>query len=106
MRQFMTVVRTLRSQPRTVTDTFVPRAAIEFERRIDCAHRGEAVGAYANGRLANMVVDDCPRWAVNWLDRHEMAHLVTDPDKSRSGKAWMAPEVKETGTGISRGAIR
>lgn len=106
MGQFMKVVRILRSKARIVTDAFPPPAAIEFERRIDCPHCGEAMSTHAYCGPGNIVIDNCPRCAVNWLDRHEMERVVTAPDESRSEKAWVAPEVKETGAGISRGAIR
>jgi Zn-finger nucleic acid-binding protein len=77
---FLFVLHTLRAQgnyvplpPRLLTDR-------ELGRKIACprCHRPLDTHPYAGG--GNIVIDNCPRCRLNWLDAGELNRVVRTPD--------------------------
>ncbi len=94
MGQFMKVVRRLRVKARTAADPFPAPAASELGRCIDCPQCGGRMNTYAYGGPGNIVIDNCPRCALNWLDHRELERVVTAPDASPNAAAWATPDTK------------
>jgi Zn-finger nucleic acid-binding protein len=53
----------------------------ELDRRIDCPQCHQLMDTHYYGGPGNVVIDDCSRCFLNWLDHGELMRIVEAPDR-------------------------
>jgi len=53
----------------------------DLERRILCPQCGQMMDTHPYGGPGNIVIDDCERCSLNWLDYGELQRIVRAPDR-------------------------
>lgn len=78
---FPAVVQDLKA--RRENTSYVPRPIepSDLERRIRCPQCGTVMDTHVYGGGGNVVIDDCERCALNWLDHGELDRIVRAPDR-------------------------
>ena len=64
----------------------VPLDRSELHRRLACPRCGRAFDTYPHLGPGAVVVDNCPKCDLIWLDFGEMRQIVDAPGKDRGGK--------------------
>ena len=54
----------------------------ELRRRIQCPRCKQRMDTHYYGGPGNVIIDDCPRCELNWLDNGELMHIARAPDHS------------------------
>ena len=62
----------------------------DLQRRIDCPQCHQRMDTHFYGGPGNIVIDDCSRCHLNWLDHGELVRIVRAPDRSLDEGAWAA----------------
>jgi Zn-finger nucleic acid-binding protein len=77
---------------------FVPRVPDhkELDRHIDCPQCLQRMDTHFYGGPGNIVIDDCSRCELNWLDRGELMHIVEAPDRLYAEEAGFGPPLTQT----------
>ena len=52
----------------------------DLQRRINCPQCGKVMDTHPYGGPGNVIIDDCERCAVNWLDYGELQRIVRAPE--------------------------
>ncbi len=58
----------------------------DLRRHLDCPACGRAFDTHPNAGPGNVVIDNCPRCDLIWLDFGEMQHIVDAPGRDRGGR--------------------
>jgi len=58
----------------------------DLRRRITCPQCGRVMDTHAYGGPGNIVIDNCPRCHLNWLDYGEFSRIVDAPGRDRRGR--------------------
>jgi len=70
----------------------------ELQRKLDCPYCSKPMDTHPYGGPGNIVIDNCPRCWVNWLDYKEFRRVITAPERVRARDddplAWI-PLLKE-----------
>jgi Zn-finger nucleic acid-binding protein len=53
----------------------------EMDRQIKCPQCGEQMDTHPYGGGGNVIIEDCERCSLNWLDYGELARIVQAPDR-------------------------
>ena len=53
----------------------------ELKRQIECPNCHQRMDTHPYGGPGNIVIDNCPRCALNWLDHFELNKVVHAPDR-------------------------
>jgi len=53
----------------------------QLERQIMCPQCNEKMDTHPYGGPGNIVIDNCPRCKVNWLDYNELNKIIRAPDR-------------------------
>jgi len=80
---FAATVRYLRSTASDPPIAPPPMNREDLQRRIACPHCGQVMDTHAYGGPGNIVIDNCPRCHVNWLDYNEFGRIVNAPGRDR-----------------------
>lgn len=78
---FITLLDELRAKQGGAWSISRPADAKELERQIRCPQCGGAMDAHFYGGPGNVVIDDCTRCELNWLDKGELARMVRAPEE-------------------------
>jgi Zn-finger nucleic acid-binding protein len=54
----------------------------DLDRKIDCPECHHRMDTHFYGGPGNVVIDDCSRCSLNWLDHDELMRIVAAPDRS------------------------
>jgi Zn-finger nucleic acid-binding protein len=80
---FLATIRYLRARsqgPGAIPPPMNPR---ELDRRLDCPSCGQRMSTHPYGGPGNIVVDNCPRCLILWLDREELSKVTRAPGPDR-----------------------
>jgi Zn-finger nucleic acid-binding protein len=66
----------------------------DMKRRVDCPLCGESMDTHPYGGPGNIIIDNCSRCRLNWLDHNELAHIVRGAD-SAGAAGWRDPLISE-----------
>jgi Zn-finger nucleic acid-binding protein len=80
-------MRSNRNQPEIIPP---PVRMAEVERQIYCPSCRRKMDTHPYGGPGNVVIDNCPRCKVNWLDHDELHRITRAPE--RRGSDWGEPE--------------
>jgi len=58
----------------------------ELKRKIECPKCHQWMDTHPYGGHGNIIIDNCPRCALNWLDHHELMKIVYAPNRRISPK--------------------
>ena len=59
----------------------------EMDRRIKCPQCGEEMDTHPYGGGGNVIIEDCERCELNWLDYGELERIVQAPDREYASDA-------------------
>jgi Zn-finger nucleic acid-binding protein len=90
---FSTIVRFLRARASGEPDPVRPLNREDLQRQIACPHCGQRMDTHPYYGPGNVVIDNCTRCAVIWLDCGELATIRDAPGKDRQGAAVMGSGV-------------
>jgi Zn-finger nucleic acid-binding protein len=78
---FVGLLQDLRSRRDTPAATLPPPDPKDLQRRINCPQCGKVMDTHPYGGPGNVIIDDCERCAVNWLDYGELQRIVRAPER-------------------------
>jgi Zn-finger nucleic acid-binding protein len=78
---FVELIQELRSRREGVAATHPPDPK-DLQRRIVCPQCHQPMDTHYYGGPGNIIIDDCDRCSLNWLDRGELMRIVLAPDGS------------------------
>jgi len=73
------VMRSRHSGPASMPKPADPR---DLNRKLTCPRRHRPMDAHFYAGPANIVIDDCSRCELNWLDNGEITRIVAAPNRS------------------------
>ena len=84
---FSAIVKFVRAQTSGEPDPVRPVNQAELEREIDCPYCGQVMDTHPYYGPGNVVIDNCPRCSVVWLDYGELGVIRDAPgrDRGRAG---------------------
>jgi Zn-finger nucleic acid-binding protein len=82
---FLTVVRFLRAQVSGEPDPVRPLNREDLQREIACPYCGQRMDTHPYYGPGNVVIDNCARCGVIWLDYGELAVIRDAPGRDRQG---------------------
>ena len=85
---FMAIVEDLRSRHENVADSMPPPDPRDLDRRIRCPQCQQWMDTHPYYGPGNVIIDDCERCSLNWLDYGELNRIVRAPDHDYEGDAW------------------
>jgi Zn-finger nucleic acid-binding protein len=88
MNLFVAIIQELRSHKDTSADTMRQPDWNGLNRKIRCPQCGETMNTHAYGGPGNIIIDDCERCSLDWLDYGELDKIVRAPDHAYTGHAW------------------
>jgi len=91
MGSFVEIVRTLRARHCQSAGKPAPVNPRDLERRLRCPHCGQPMHTHPYAGPGNIVIDNCPPCAVNWLDHSELRRIVRAPERTCQDDAWQLP---------------
>jgi Zn-finger nucleic acid-binding protein len=80
MDDFVSVTEELRSKRSGHGSIQPPANRKDLERHIDCPQCHQPMDTHFYEGPGNIVIDDCSRCLVNWLDKSELMRVVRAPD--------------------------
>ncbi len=80
MNTFLTLVEELRAETRGPDVPHAPDPR-ELDRRINCPRCRRPMDTHYYCGPGNVVIDDCSRCALNWLDHGELLRIARAPDR-------------------------
>ena len=92
MEMFVALVQHLRSQYDGPADAERPPEPTDLERKIRCPQCGDTFDTHFYAGPGNVVIDNCPRCGLNWLDHLELRRIVRAPDRQYNEEGWLPPE--------------
>jgi Zn-finger nucleic acid-binding protein len=88
---FVALIQDLRARCDTCPESERPADWKDLKRQVHCPQCGGEMDTHPYGGPGNIIIDNCPRCRVNWLDHSELARIVRAPDRAYDDNAWMAP---------------
>jgi|ERR1051326_4536399 Zn-finger nucleic acid-binding protein len=79
------LVSDLRARRRRGDEIPRPPDARELQRHIECPQCHQTMDTHFYGGPGNVVIDDCPRCDLDWLDAGELRTITRAPDHSYGG---------------------
>ena len=81
MGTFPFMIQSLRSKRETDATVPPPPDWNGLKRHIRCPQCGYEMDTHPYGGAGNVIIDDCERCALDWLDYGELRRIVTAPDR-------------------------
>ncbi|HEX4592946.1 MAG TPA: zf-TFIIB domain-containing protein [Bryobacteraceae bacterium] len=81
MDTFIAIVHNLRVRGEISAETAHQPDWSEMDRRIKCPQCGEEMDTHPYGGGGNVIIEDCERCELNWLDHGELEQIVHAPDR-------------------------
>ena len=92
MDMFVGLVQHLRAQPDRPSGEPKQPDPRDLERRIRCPQCGETLDTHFYAGPGNVVIDNCARCRLNWLDHSELSRIVSAPDRQYNDEGWVPPD--------------
>jgi len=86
MDKFMAIIQDLRSRRQATTPAVHPPDWKDLDRRIKCPRCSETMETHPYCGGGNIIIDDCEKCALNWLDYGELERIVRAPDPDYVGR--------------------
>jgi Zn-finger nucleic acid-binding protein len=77
---FVTIVQDLRSRREASVDAVRQPDWREMDRRLRCPQCNQVMETHPYGGGGNVILEDCERCSLNWLDYGELDKIVRAPD--------------------------
>jgi Zn-finger nucleic acid-binding protein len=87
---FPSLIEGLRARRETDPNIPSPPDPKALQRRIRCPQCGNEMDTHRYGGPGNIIIDDCERCGLNWLDYGELQRIVTAPDRRYDQQEWEA----------------
>jgi len=87
MGEFGALIGDLRAEAHGAAATPHAPAARELERRLRCPQCHDTMDTHFYAGPGNVVIDDCSRCELNWLDAGELRSIAHAPDHSYSAES-------------------
>src|SRR5438132_7486697 len=87
MELFATLVQLLQSHHDSPIEVLRPPDWKELRREMTCPQCGRRMDTHLYGGPGNIVIDNCERCSLNWLDDGELQRGVGAPDRRYSSKS-------------------
>lgn len=84
---FPAMIQDLRAGRDTTATTIHLVDLKDLDRRIWCPQCGQQMDTHRYGGPGNIVIDDCERCSLNWLDYGELQRIVRAPDRQYNAQA-------------------
>jgi len=81
MEPFVAIVHNLRARGEGSAEAAHQPDWSEMDRRIPCPQCGQEMDTHPYGGGGNVVMEDCERCELNWLDHGELERIVQAPDR-------------------------
>jgi len=81
---FAALIEDLRSGLEARAEMVRPLDSKELDRRVLCPHCRQEMDTHIYGGGGNVVISDCERCEMNWLDHGELDRIVRAPDRQFS----------------------
>jgi len=81
MDSFLEIIQDLRSRREAPAYTARQPDWTDLDRRRNCPHCGAGMDTHPYCGPGNVIIDDCERCHVNWLDYGELDRIVRAPDR-------------------------
>lgn len=78
---FVPLLEDLRSRRESTAEIVLPLDAKGLDRRIHCPQCRQDMDTHVYGGGGNVIISDCERCQVNWLDHGELDRIVRAADK-------------------------
>jgi Zn-finger nucleic acid-binding protein len=91
METFVEIVVELRSRFAGQSERPLPLDRRDLERVVECPVCRRRMDTHAYGGPGNIVIDNCSRCKLNWLDYRELRRVTRSPDASPQRDAWEMP---------------
>ena len=89
---FIVLVRALRAQVGDATEIAPTPDAHQLDRVMHCPQCGHQMDTHYYAGGGNVVIDDCSRCELNWLDAGELMAIAHAPDHSPEPRTHKSPE--------------
>jgi Zn-finger nucleic acid-binding protein len=81
MNPFIAMLHNLRARGEVSSESAHQPDWSEMERRIECPQCGLKMDTHLYGGGGNVIIEDCERCELNWLDHGELERIVQAPDR-------------------------
>jgi len=81
MDTFIAIVHNLRARHEIPGEPAHQPDWTEMDRRIKCPQCSQEMDAHPYGGGGNVIIEDCERCELNWLDHGELERIVQAPDR-------------------------
>jgi Zn-finger nucleic acid-binding protein len=88
MDAFRVAVDELRSHLEGATEIPRPMNPDDLKRALRCPKCGWKMDTHPYAGPGNIVIDNCPRCELNWLDHAELRRVASAPDVKWNAAAW------------------
>lgn len=85
---FLAIIQDLRSRREAVGEAARQPDWNDLDRHIRCPQCGETMDTHAYEGGGNVIIDDCERCSLNWLDYGELDRIVRAPDHEQATEYW------------------
>jgi len=89
---FVVLIEALRAQRGDATEIAPPPDAHQLDRATLCPQCGRRMDTHYYAGGGNVVIDDCSRCELNWLDAGELMAIAHAPDHSLDRRPIIEPE--------------
>jgi Zn-finger nucleic acid-binding protein len=83
---FLSTIRYLRARSRGPGVISPPMDPGALKRSLHCPSCGQEMSTHPYGGPGNIVVDNCPRCLLIWLDREELSKVIWAPGRDRGNR--------------------
>ena len=83
---FLNVIQYIRSKTKEPEIIPSPVRMEELERKVYCPQCSKKMETHPYAGPGNIIIDNCPRCILNWLDYNELYRITHSPDVSARGQ--------------------
>lgn len=80
---FLSTIRYLRARAKEPPELPPAMDPHQMEKQIHCPSCGQVMSTHPYGGPGNIVIDNCPRCLLIWLDREELSRIIQAPGRDR-----------------------
>jgi Zn-finger nucleic acid-binding protein len=81
MEPFVAIVHNLRARGEVIAEAALQPDWSEMDRRIHCPQCDREMDTHPYGGGGNVIIEDCERCELDWLDHGELERIVQAPDR-------------------------
>jgi hypothetical protein len=81
MDPFVAIIHNLRARGEVLSEAAHQPDWSELDRRMQCPQCRQEMETHPYGGGGNVIIEDCERCELNWLDHGELERIVQAPDR-------------------------